>query len=92
MVSRSFIHKSFLYLSEEAMDEYVATEIVNKEVIESEHDFIDVIKSEDGMSHVEEIVEHDFHEITIKSEEEIPHVILQVDCPSEKNSVIADDN
>lgn len=62
------------------------------EIIDVE-DGLTHMETEHEMSHVEEIIEHhDFNEITINSEEEIPHVMFQVDCPSDKSSDMVDDN
>lgn len=80
-----------IFLGERA-GKYIATDIISNEVIEAEHDMTH-IETDHGMSHVEEVVDHhDFNEVTINSEEEVSHVILQVRCPTDKFSDITDYN
>lgn len=81
-----------LYFLGIAIEEYATTEVLAKEFIEAENDLTHM-ETDHEMSHVEEIIDHhDFNEVTINSEEEVDHMVFEVDCATEKFSDITDDN
>lgn len=71
----------------------VHQDLIANEIIESEHEVTDYIPKENEFSHVEEIVdEHDYKEVTISYEEEVPDIMDQVQCAADEYSDVKDDN